>query len=218
MTGVSSDDDDFEAGATQLSKTPSPTKLFRLLLSFSSLPRTTFPHKLHNDDGITMRNNKEMMKLESLLVSKRKRVKKLVLSMWVPPVAVFIAKGESLRSVDVSPPTDQERLPTSCPEVTSSKFGFSKKKTRVLQGRKRIERHTERRSRTVHNWHAAGGFQCPPPLCKGAQQQQNAFTATSRGQPTPPPKGGRSTPVRPSVVVVFAFVCKFHFILCVRSF
>ena len=58
-------------------------KPFRLLLSFSSLPRTTFPHKLHNDDGTTMRNNKEMMKLESLLVSKRKRVKKLVLSMWV---------------------------------------------------------------------------------------------------------------------------------------
>ena len=86
---------------------------------------------------------------------------------------------------------------------------FQKKKTRVLQGRKRIERHTERRSRTVHNWHAAGGFQCPPPLCKAAQQQQNAFTATSRGQPTPPPKGGRSTPVRPSVVVLFAFVCKF---------
>lgn len=143
MTGVSSDDDDFEAGATQLSKTPSPTKLFRLLLSFSSLPRTTFPHKLHNDDGITMRNNKEMMKLESLLVSKRKRVKKLVLSMWVPPVAVFIAKGESLRSVDVSPPTDQERLPTSCPEVTSSKFGFSKKENASFT-RKETYRETHR--------------------------------------------------------------------------
>lgn len=29
------------------------------------------------------------------------------------------------------------------------------------------------RMQTVHNWHAAGGFHCPPPLCKGAQQHSS---------------------------------------------
>jgi hypothetical protein len=59
MTDVSSDDDDFEAGATHLSKTPSQN-FFIFFFFFSATVelepsncRTTFPHELpiNNDDN-----------------------------------------------------------------------------------------------------------------------------------------------------------------------
>lgn len=88
-------------------------------------------------------------------------------------------------SVDVSPPKDQERLPTVVPKSEM----FEKKRNQVITwtgGGEETHKCGERRSRTVHNWHAAGGFHCPPPLPLCMQRR---IYGSRKGQPTPPPGG-----------------------------
>jgi hypothetical protein len=77
MTGVSSDDDDFEAGATHLSKTPSHETLLVFFFFFfcatvdSEPSRTTFPHELPiNNAENESRKDDETRELST----KRKRV------------------------------------------------------------------------------------------------------------------------------------------------
>jgi len=158
------------------------------------------------------------MKLESSRLEKRKRVQVSSLDggTWNEclPRLFLLLKGGSLRSVDVSPPKDRERLPTVVPKSEVEMCAFREKKPSYTREE---ETHGERRSRTVHNWHAAGGFHCPPPLC-----MQRGITHTHThiyGSQGP----ARSSPLRRAVtavvVVAFSLLCLFYLVcVCVRSF
>jgi hypothetical protein len=125
----------------------------------------------------------------------------------------FIAKGGRAcgRLMFPRPRTKKDSRPSS----QSQKCLRREKETKLYMdgdGGEETHKCGERRSRTVHNWHAAGGFHCPPPLPLCMQRRIYVY-GSRKGRPLLPLAVTTTVVV---VVVAFSpFVClRLDFIWC----
>jgi hypothetical protein len=118
----------------------------------------------------------------------------------------FIAKGGRAcgRLMFPRPRTKKDSRPSS----QSQKCLRREKETKLYMdgdGGEETHKCGERRSRTVHNWHAAGGFHCPPPLPLCMQRRIYVYGSQ---------RGGHSSPWRsPPLLLLLLLLLHFR-LLC----